>query len=292
MPPKYGTIKWFEYMFEKGDRWGHDWRASQSLRYKLYLNILKDILTKKSQIKILDIGCGICNFTHKVYDINRTNKIYGMDISKNAISYALKKYPHFTLCQAELPEIPFKGLSFDLIMCLEVLYYIKKPKRELSIKNIKNFLTRAGYFLFSTALGQGYLSEDEAIKLISKYFHIEKIIYNYGRICRLIERFLLKIMRGANLIKKILLGNRELTLSSKLKRSKKLILILKLAELGNKNLKLKSLLLKLINSLILVIKNFLSSERIAEVFYKLTKLLLKGRGKTHLIILAKKIEGD
>lgn len=183
---KWGTREWFENMFEdvgeEGDRWGHRWRGSQKFRYDFYIEILESILTKK-KIKILDIGCALGDFTKKVWQLNPENEIFGMDISENAIAKVYKEYPDIKFKVGSLPALSFNGSSFDLILCLEVLHYLNPVDRIDSLEKIKKALKPDGHLFFSGVLDGGvrYFAEDNIIELISKYFDIERIEYNYAR---------------------------------------------------------------------------------------------------------------
>ena len=189
----WGTKSWFENQFDntdaKGDRWGHRWRGSQKFRYDLYIKILKSILPTKEKITILDIGCALGDFTKRVWQLDPKNKIFGIDISENAIARVSKEYPGMKFKVGSLPVLPFDAGTFDLILCLEVLYYLSPEDRIESLKTIKKALKTDGHLFFSGVLDGGvrYFAEDEIIELISKYFNIEQIEYNYARIYTTIE---------------------------------------------------------------------------------------------------------
>ncbi|MGZ9898088.1 23S rRNA (guanine(745)-N(1))-methyltransferase [Shewanella gaetbuli] len=67
---------------------------------------------------ILDIGCGEGYYSHRLFEqINQPEKpchLWGLDISKTAIKYAAKRYPHMQFCVASVFEMPFADNSFDL----------------------------------------------------------------------------------------------------------------------------------------------------------------------------------
>lgn len=66
-----------------------------------------------SQGIIFDAGCGEGFYTHQHY--NQTNRVYGIDISKEAIKKAAKKYPlcHFSV--GTLSKLPFADNSIHWI---------------------------------------------------------------------------------------------------------------------------------------------------------------------------------
>ena len=50
--------------------------------------------------KILDVGCNSGIFTKQIYNVFPESKIYGIDISQNAISYAKQKYKNISFSVA------------------------------------------------------------------------------------------------------------------------------------------------------------------------------------------------
>ena len=63
---------------------------------------------------ILDIGCGEGWYTQQLTKLS--SAVYGLDISKAAIRYAAKKYPHVHCCVASSYQLPFADASFDAIL--------------------------------------------------------------------------------------------------------------------------------------------------------------------------------
>ncbi|GHE90302.1 23S rRNA (guanine(745)-N(1))-methyltransferase [Thalassotalea profundi] len=61
--------------------------------------------------KILDAGCGEGYYTHQ--HINTTNQVYGVDIAKEAIKKASKKYKEVYFSVATLSHLPFADHYFN-----------------------------------------------------------------------------------------------------------------------------------------------------------------------------------
>lgn len=83
----------------------------QPLASKL-LSILAENIPQSAAI--LDIGCGEGWYTQQLLQLATT--VYGLDISKAAIRYAAKKYPHVHCCVASSYQLPFADGSFDAIL--------------------------------------------------------------------------------------------------------------------------------------------------------------------------------
>ena len=291
---KWGTKEWFENMFKdvgrEGDRWGHRWRGSQKFRYELYTKILKTILPTKEKIKILDIGCALGDFTKRVWQLDPKNELIGVDISENAIARVSKKYPSMKFKVASLPDLPFYENSFDLVLCLEVLYYLNPEERIKSLESIREVLKPKGYLFFSGVLDGGvrYFAEDEIIELISRYFDIERIEYNYSRIYTAVECKFLYLLNICKIVEMVLNmsdteflkwceeqeDNRK---AEKIKRVRRIITIAPFA---------RNIIKTISGVMSLIIRKVLSWKIPVAISYKLTKLILREKGKTQVIILA------
>ena len=82
---------------------------------------------------ILDYGCGNGAFTHILKKNN--NEVSGVDISRNAINKAKLMYGHL-VDFSTLEEKKWQNRKFDLIVCLEVLSYVKQYKQLLETFSI------------------------------------------------------------------------------------------------------------------------------------------------------------
>ena len=186
--PKWGTKAWFELQFSEAfetgeDFWGHQWKAGEKYRYFISLNLIKDNILKMNNQKILDLGCGLGNFTNMIFQLNKKNKIFGMDISESAIKVAKIEYPSINFSTTTLPTIQ-SNMTFDGIIALESIYYLNHEARRKTFKNISKRLKTGGWFLFSTLLSDDprYFTEKNAIEMIKESgFKIEKIAYIHDK---------------------------------------------------------------------------------------------------------------
>jgi len=116
------------------------------------------IKNNKQILKVIDVGCGIGDFTldlAKRYP--QFNKIIGVDILDEIIEIARKKeeiYDKVTILKGDLLNLEFDDRFFDLSVCINVFHHIhpkdfKKAVKELSritdkyvileIRNKKNY---------------------------------------------------------------------------------------------------------------------------------------------------------
>jgi len=76
--------------------------------------------------KICEAGCNIGN---NLSSFPENFEIYGIDMNKNALEKAKKRYPNFSFKQTEIKKTGFPDSSFDLVFTRGVLIHI--PKTEL-----------------------------------------------------------------------------------------------------------------------------------------------------------------
>lgn len=92
--------------------------------------LIKQVLSSHSPIKILDIGCGTGEtLTYLSTHFPGTN-LYGVDSQPSAVMFARKRgHKHIMLAQAE--RLPFKSQTFTTILFLDVIEHILDHKRVL-----------------------------------------------------------------------------------------------------------------------------------------------------------------
>lgn len=125
---------------------------------------IKKMIDDKSLETLLDVGSHSGKFTYEISKALPKTKIYGIDISKDAIEYASIKYKNVSFKVAEAESLPFKNNFFDFVTCLEVIEHIQNPK--LVITEIRRVLKKGGDVLFLVP------SENTLFKLIW-YFWIK-----------------------------------------------------------------------------------------------------------------------
>lgn len=101
---------------------------------------------------ILDIGCGEGFYTSKLESElsqagNKTS-VFGLDISKVAIRYAAKKYPHCHFSVASSHSLPFLDNSLDLILRIYAPCNAVEMNRCVSQQGVVVTVTPAARHLF------------------------------------------------------------------------------------------------------------------------------------------------
>lgn len=123
------------------------------------LRALKDV-----KGRVLDVGCGVGDFVEAVKFYRPDLEVYGVDISKEAISQAKRRIKQGRFKVAEAENLPFKDNYFDAVACMDVLEHVEFPTK--AIKEAKRVLTAGGvYNTFIPAEGNIYSMEGILLKL-------------------------------------------------------------------------------------------------------------------------------
>ena len=132
------------------------------------------ILDNHNWNSILDYGCGKGIFTHTLKKTN--NMVVGVDISKNAINKAKKTYGHIVEF-FDISDTLWKR-KYDLLVCLEVLSYIKSYKNQLEEFSRMSEYIYISLYIPSNPIGFVKSTQD-LINTINLNFTIEtQLIYN------------------------------------------------------------------------------------------------------------------
>ena len=172
---EYGSVQWAEDMFEnaESDPWGHDWRASQQVRYDVAMDLLSRNVASGGVKDFIDVGCALGHFTSRLADYFGDARGLGVDISAEAVKKCNKMYVSIDFEVAKLPELELSKSQFDFVNALEVLCYVDEQSISVALERLRSILRPGGYLLVSSYLGKApfYLA-DVFKKIISKRFTI------------------------------------------------------------------------------------------------------------------------
>lgn len=159
---------------------------------------------------VLDIGCGTGAGTNIL--AKNFNKIYGVDVSPDAIEYSKKywKKKNISFIVGSGTNIPFPANRFDIVTAFEVFEHIKEWRKFLL--ELKRVTKRNGRIYISTPNKDIHspgtkkpinpfhffeMTEKEFKKALSKYFVIDSFlgqrtpVYNDHWIWKIVDPFLL-----------------------------------------------------------------------------------------------------
>ena len=137
------ATKLFNSWVENGKDEGMEKNHSASVNEMIKL-VPKYILN--NSFSFLDFGCGNGWLVRKFTNYDNCIKSTGIDGAPNMIKKAISNDNESKYIQFDLDNIFSFNQKFDLIMSMEVMYYLKNP--ELVINHInKNMLNPGGFFI-------------------------------------------------------------------------------------------------------------------------------------------------
>jgi 2-polyprenyl-3-methyl-5-hydroxy-6-metoxy-1,4-benzoquinol methylase len=201
-PPAYGTSEWLDAQYERvpGDPWGLDWRPSQDRRFAAMLEVLEAARAElPARPRVLDFGCATGDFTARLADwvARQHGELLAVDASPRAVERARGRVPqvHF---EAWTVEECAAGAApgFDLLICLEVLYYVPAAERAAFVDSLARLLRPGGLALFSSMVASGpYLTAAGLRQAVGGAFEVRAAASLYLRPLAEVEKALMSVAR-------------------------------------------------------------------------------------------------
>lgn len=108
-----------------------------------YEDYIRQFAKKIRGARILDVGCGLGNYTSLFAKNN--NVVVGLDLVDFRSKLFSKK---FKFVQGDATCMPFKSHEFDVVICLDVIEHIEKDFK--AAREIKRVLKAGGKILIAT----------------------------------------------------------------------------------------------------------------------------------------------
>ena len=108
---------------------------------------------KRRKLKILDIGAGY-GFIEELLAKNKDLKIYGNDISPEAIKNLKKKFKG-NFKEESIYNMHYESNFFDVIFALEVLEHIPASKINSVLRKVRKVIKKSGHFIISVPVNEG-----------------------------------------------------------------------------------------------------------------------------------------
>lgn len=148
--------------------------------------------------KVLEVGCGEGFVLGKINRIYPEVKLFGLDISTQAIGKIKKKYSFINAQVGDVYQLPFSDNEFPLILALEILEHLNQPQEALKeIKRVAGDYVILSvpwepWFSIGSFMRGKYLrtcgrhpehvnfwSKGEFTKLISKHFQVVEVTHSF-----------------------------------------------------------------------------------------------------------------
>jgi SAM-dependent methyltransferase len=133
-------------------------------RHHLVLTFLKEKFGNRTDLKILDIGCGTGAMSRK---LERFGEVTSADFSPLALDFCRRReLAH--VCQADAMDLPFGDASFDVIVALDLLEHL--PDDEAAMRQFCRVLKPGGYVVATVPAYQSlWSSHDVALMHYRRY---------------------------------------------------------------------------------------------------------------------------
>ena len=95
---------------------------------------------------VLDVGCADGTFTKVLLDRVHAQKIIGIDVLKNSIMFAKRRFARnkkISFRTADAHNLPFENEMFDAVFCLEAIEHVVDPLRVM--REMHRVLKKGGY---------------------------------------------------------------------------------------------------------------------------------------------------
>lgn len=141
--------------------------------YRSLRHTLRYYLNQYNPKIILDAGCGT---GANISFINNSDlKIYGLDISREAVTKAKKKGIK-NLSIGNISHLPYENNFFDLIYCLDVLGNLDDEKTIESFREFRRCLKKGGILIIQTAALPYLYSSHDKYWDIGKRYYLEELV--------------------------------------------------------------------------------------------------------------------
>jgi len=137
--------------FDKKDLWNNYGRTDD---YRERIETVRRMIPADVR-SIVDVGCGSGDVINALHREKSGLRITGMDRSEQALAFV--ETPSVI---ASLPDAPFAGGRFDLVLCLEVLEHIGGADYQRSLQELERL---AGFYIIAGVPFRENLSAKEAV---------------------------------------------------------------------------------------------------------------------------------
>ena len=188
---RYGTLEWFEQQYgrDPSDPWGLTWRPSQRLRYQRVLDTVQAL--NEPLPHILDVGCATGEFTHLIAtQVRNVTRLLGVDFVPAAVERATRRFPEVRFATEPVCSLGGKCRGqFDLVFCLEVLYYLEPRERAVALRSLREAVREGGYVALSSFVGPPpHFAPEEFLNLVATEFEVIRWELLHLRVISLLEK--------------------------------------------------------------------------------------------------------
>lgn len=153
---------------------GEDPWATQHPYNQKAFNQLLLLINLVPHASILEIGCAQGAFTKRLLEISK--EVTGIDVSESAVKQAKMNAPAAQFFVSSLEDFHPKR-QYDVIVCSEILYYIKDRKKAIKkLETLGNYLVTSHYLFCLPGVSFGSLKYEWSLR---KFPLIKRLITTY-----------------------------------------------------------------------------------------------------------------
>ena len=135
------------------------------------------LITKKENLKVLDIGCGDGRFLNEVQENEESAQLLGYDpYMDSALFPKIEISKKWSEVEGWIKQ---KG-RFDVVVCFEVLEHLNTPRQIEILEKAKTALKDDGVFIVSVPIEKGIPSVIKNLRRIM--IHYDSKIYNFSNL--------------------------------------------------------------------------------------------------------------
>lgn len=183
MPAQKRVYQSLEVLNQKEDPWS----TKHPYNQKTFTDLIA-LIESVPHASILEVGCAQGAFTAKLTQIS--NDVTAIDVSSSAIEQARKRVPNAKFHTTTL-EAFAQDKQYDVIVCAEVLYYIKDRKKAIAkLQRLGKYLVTSQYIFCFPQLSWGSIKYEWSLQ---KFQTIKRMIATYPNPLTLTIRTLRKL---------------------------------------------------------------------------------------------------
>lgn len=141
------TMPDHEYQLMAELEWDHWWY--RGLRDLIGRVLKTQGFLERSDLRVLDAGCGTGANLQYVGDLLRTAYLGGFDVSPLAIDYSRRRLPQADLYWGDLRDPPCHVADYDLILSCDVLYMIGMRQSRRGMRQLVQHLRGDGLLILN-----------------------------------------------------------------------------------------------------------------------------------------------